>query len=257
MIFPELVDNCQLKCSLCWNRNRKPSGEQMTLKTIERVLQVFGRQERYEWFNWGEPLLYENFHEFTNLVKGTRSSISTNLSLEISDFRFHDMTKLLGVIVSMSGMTEDVYHMYHRGGNFSLVMYNLERLIGFPRVVIRWLRHYGNEHQLKMVTDFCEERGFGLDAFHANCEVEDLIDGFTHPMLKTPEQYNSRRRGGCKPKRQIPIGVDGKYLLCCASHNIPIGLTVWDNVTPEEIYAAKSKIPLCIQCEERQLWRMF
>lgn len=261
MIIPELVDQCNLKCVLCWNRNRIGTGRQMELKTVEKVVQVFGthRVQNYHWYNFGEPMLYNHFHEFVEIVKKTRSSISSNFSLKLPDQRFEDLAKLEQVTISMSGLTPEVYNIYHQGGNFKLVWENFLRLaeISVKKKRMNFLLHPGNKHQWQQAKDLCEEKGFIWGGLRANCEVEEALQGFTHPFLKTPKMYGSKHLTNCKVQRWRAIDVDGNYLLCCTSHNVKIGLSIWDDVTSEEVWEAKMKQPLCIECHKKQVWRMF
>lgn len=250
-VTAELVDNCQLKCELCWNRNRIPSGKQMSLETVSKVLSKYGNR-RIDWFNWGEPLLYKQFVDVANLVKGTHSRISTNLSLLINAEIVEAMQSFRSVLVSLSGMTADVYSIYHHGGNFDLVMSNLRKL-KFSNIGIRWLEHKKNEHQKEVCQEFCKENGFSFSSQSLNCEVEDLALDFKHDLLKTTKSSYS----SCRMLGSIVIGVDGQYLLCCASHNIPIGYTIDDEMTIEQLVKTKSNIPLCRVCQEKQLWKMF
>ena len=60
MIVSELVDGCHLRCALCWNRVRKGSFRNMSLKTVEMVLEKYGNEPRIDWHNWGEPLLHKD-----------------------------------------------------------------------------------------------------------------------------------------------------------------------------------------------------
>lgn len=257
-IIPELVDGCQLRCALCWNRNRVGTFKQMELKTVEKVLEVFGSRGRYYWYNWGEPLLYKNFHEFVAVTHGYRTSISSNFSLPLTDQHFDDLSKLNQITVSMSGLTADVYNIYHRGGNFELVMGNINRLIGFPNQIrINWLIHPGNIKQVPYAMEWCEKSGFVWGGFHANCEVEEAMEGFTHPFLKKPRQYSSRKFVHCKVQRWVPISVDGEYLLCCTSHNVKTGYTIWDNLEYDELRQIKMDMPFCKACYQKGCWRMF
>jgi hypothetical protein len=257
-IIPELVDGCQLRCALCWNRNRKGTFNQMSLKTVEKVLSTFGRRGNYHWYNWGEPLLYKQFHEFVEVTKGYRTSISSNFSLKLTDQHFEDLRKIEQITVSMSGLTEDVYHIYHVGGNFDLVMNNVHRLIGFEnKVRINWLMHPGNKHQIPFAKEWCEKNGFIWGGFRANCEVEELLKDFTHPFLKTPRYYSSRHFQFCKVQRWVPIDVDGNYLLCCTSHNVKTGYSIWDNVTYDELLQIKRDNEFCKVCYVKGCWKMF
>jgi len=260
MIVPELCDFCQLRCTLCWNRNRRGSGRQMELKTVERILEMFGGGRKwggYSWYNWGEPLLHKHFIEFSEMVKHTKTSISSNFSLPLTDAHFKAFHNIQQMVVSMSGLTPEVYAHYHVGGNHALVMQNLEKLRGHPKVRINWLMHPYNKHQFEMMKDWCAERGWEFGYFRANCEVEELVDGFTHPWIKTQRQYSGRHMQNCKMKKWFLMDVDGNYLVCCGSHNVKVGLSIWDDVTGDEIYAEKIKHPLCVECTKKEYWRMF
>lgn len=258
-VVPELVDGCNLKCALCWNRNRVPSMEQMSLDMVQKIVNKFCtmRQVMYCWYNWGEPLLYNKFSEFADIVKGTRSVISSNFSLKLSDKHFNILPRFKKVILSISGLTEEVYKIYHRGGNFRLVMENFERLTGFLNVQINWIIHKYNNHQLGACGDMCEKKGFHFRPFLPNCEVEDLIEGFNHELLRSNKFHLSRSRTSCGIMNWVPISVRGEYLLCCTTHNVGTGYTIGDNITLEELIKVKSEIPLCKTCQEHQYWRMF
>ena len=232
----------------------------MKLSTVEKVIEVHGtgRRRNYSWYNWGEPLLHKQFHEFIDIAKHVRTTISSNFSLLLTDKYFESLAKIEQVVISMSGLTSDVYNIYHRGGDFEQVAYNLKRVAELPNIKrMNWLRHAGNVHQEQQAKDFCEEHGIVWGGLNGNCEVEELVEGFTHPMLKTPRQYSGRKMEKCRLKRWIPISVDGEYLLCCTTHNVKTGLTIWDNVSSEELIEAKSNLHICKICGWRELWRMF
>lgn len=257
MVIPELVDKCNLKCALCWNRNRKGSDKQMSLKTIEKVISVFGPRANYHWYNWGEPLLYRHFHEFIEIAKTVRTSLSSNLSLTLSDQMIEDIAKIEQITVSISGLTKEVYNLYHKGGNFDIVMKNIMRLKGLPKVRINWIKHCDNAHQKRAAYNWCVENGFIWGGLECNCEVEERVKGFDHPYLKPERHYGGRHMKECRIRRWVPISTEGHYLLCCTSHNVKTGYTIWDNITPEELIQIKSEIPLCKKCSEKELWRMF
>lgn len=256
MIIPELVDGCQLRCALCWNRKRKPSNKQMQMPVIEKILEKYNNYYRIEWFNWGEPLLHNRFPSIARLIKGTNSRISSNFSLPLSDEYLRALNNFKVVYVSISGMTPDIYNIYHKGGDYDLVMYNLQKFINIAEtsITIRWLPHDKNEHQYDRCRRFCEDNKMKLERLSLNCEVEDLLNGFEHELYDHNKPLRNLK--SCKILNWVPIGVDGQYFLCCASHNIETGYTVFDDITVEELISVKKKIPLCVQCQQCQLWKM-
>jgi len=255
MVVAELVDGCQLKCTLCWNRNRVGSFRQMELTTVEKILNRYGNQ-RIDWFNWGEPLLHKRFPTIAGMIRGTRSCISTNFSLSIPDSYFDLLQNFKTIVVSMSGITEPVYNLYHKGGNFNLVMENIKKLSDKKktRLMVRWLGHKDNEFQYQEAVEYFNNIGYEVEKITLNCEVEELLEGFEHPYLK-PRENN--RESSCPIIKRPTIGVDGQYFLCCASHNVPTGISVFDDFTDEEIINIKMDIDLCKRCREGKYWRMF
>lgn len=257
MIIPELVDDCQLRCALCWNRSRQPTKRQMPLSIVEKVLEKFGDYYRIDWFNWGEPLLHKEFLTISQLIKDTNSRISSNFSLSLSDEYLAALNNFKMVYISLSGMTPDVYSIYHIGGKFDLVMENLRRFIKICETTagIRWLSHPRNQHQANQCQQFCENNGLFFENVVLNCEVENLVAGFEHELYNP----NKRRKSGinCHIIRWVPIGVDGRYYLCCASHNVDTGYTIFDDISTQELINIKSKMSLCVQCHQYKLWKMF
>jgi len=250
-VVAELVDGCHLKCELCWNKDRKPQFKNMPLDIVEMILDKYGRQD-IDWYNWGEPLLHKEFVKFANMIEGTRSRVSSSLSFKLSDEKRESLRNFHQVVVSLSGMTKSVYERYHKGGNFELVIKNLESLDN-NNVRVQWLEHPKNAHQLKDCIRYCNNLGIGMVYKGLNCEVEKQRDGFRHAFIK---RYRSPRMV-CYVKDKITIGADGEYLLCCASHNVNIGLNIKDDVTQEEIVEAKDRVELCQECQKRKLWKLY
>ncbi len=259
MIVAELVDGCLLKCPLCWNRNRIPSMKQMELTTVQKVLDKFAGS-RIDWYNWGEPLLHNEFLKIGEMVKGSRSCISSSLSLDLEDSYFDALRNFRTVYVSISGMTEDVYNIYNRGGNFNLVMSNLRKLVARNknRIVLVWQQHPFNLDQREECKNFCKSLGIEFSPTTLNCEVEDLVAGYEHKLLKNPKFKENRPYFNCQLLfNTLPIDVDGKYLLCCASHNVKTGYSIWDDVTPGEVFRSRADLDLCVTCQDEGYWRMF
>lgn len=259
MIVPELVDGCNLRCVLCWNRNRVPSMKQMELKTVQKILDKFGKT-RIGWYNWGEPLLHREFPKIGEMVKHSNSCISSSLSLNLEDSYFDALRNFRTVYVSLSGMTENVYNIYNCGGNFNLVMSNLRKLVdrNKNRIVLVWQGHLYNIHQKEDCKKLCMDLGIEFSATTLNCEVEDLVVGFNHTLLKNPKFKENTPYFNCKLLfNNLPISVEGEYLLCCASHNVKTGYTIWDDISPSALFRERADLTLCRTCQEKGFWRMF
>ncbi len=258
LIVAELIDGCQLKCALCPNRFRIQSKEQMLLSIVEKVLKKY-KGRWIDWFNWGEPILHKDFLEIAEMVKGTPSRISTNLSLFLDDTFLKAMRKFRIVLISLSGMTKEVYQMYHQGGNFDLVMDNIRRLVsikGGSGIVLNWLRHKYNEGQYELCKSYCGKLGIRFYPQLLVCTVEESIEGFDHELLMIPK-FQTTRRSQCRIMDWDTIGVDGSYLLCCSSQNIKTGYTINDGISHEELVKAKMNMEICKVCQDKEFWRMY
>ena len=257
-IVAELVDGCPIRCALCWNRDRVLSGKQMSLGTISKILNRYDKHE-ISWFNWGEPLLHNEFEAFAQMAgkASAKNVVSSSMSIPVSDERLESLRSFDNVCVSLSGITPDIYNIYHRNGNLGLVMNNLERLsrLKLKTVKFKWLMHKHNMFQLPEARRFAESLGFKFASIELNCCVEELVDGFDHELLKSPKF--KRKQHFCQIRYWDVIDVDGNYLLCCASHNVKVGYSIDDDISPKELRNAKNKMALCTTCKENGFWRMF
>lgn len=256
MVVAELVDGCNLRCELCVNRFRYGTIAQMSLSTVDKILKRYPHRS-IDWFNWGEPVLHKEFCAISDRLHRTASRVSTNLSHDFTDVEFHALLNFRVVLVSLSGMTENIYKIYHHGGNFALVMSNLDRLARSKKkfVIVNWLSHKYNTHQLEICRDHCKQWGWKFNPTGLICTIEEAIDGFDHELMQVPRF----QRTGCPRCRILDwdtIGVDGSYLLCCNSQNIKIGYTIDDDVTHEDLVKAKMAIPICNACQRTETWRL-
>jgi MoaA/NifB/PqqE/SkfB family radical SAM enzyme len=228
------------------------------MEVFHQVLKRHGRASRIDWFNWGEPLLHKEFLTIAEILKDTNSRISSNLSLPLSNEQLESLNNFKIIYVSLSGMTPETYNVYHRGGKHDLVMENLCRFLELNKthLRIRWLMHKYNDHELNKCRKFCNENDIHLECVPLNAEVENLLSGdFDHELYsKTTKR---QKRTTCHIINWLPIGYDGRYYLCCASHNVDTGYTVFDDISYEDLLEVKRKLPLCVQCQEHEVWKFF
>ncbi len=155
---------CQLSCPYC------ALGD----KSLQRVRRTMSQEHHaglidalgdslflIHYFNTGEPLLNKNFTKLVRQTQGKEiySVLSTNLSVPLNDQAIEDLlTCGLGIItVSLDGTFPDTYTQYRRGGDFGLVIDNLQRLVQtkqrlnleYPLIEWRFLLFKHNEHQIR------------------------------------------------------------------------------------------------------------
>ena len=256
MVIAELVDGCKLSCTLCWNNNRHTSMHNMPLKTVELILEKYGNKYSIDWFNWGDPLLHKDIIIIAQMSKNYRTKISSSFSMHLTSEQFNALNNFKTIIISLSGMTQDVYNLYHKGGDFKLVQKNLITIAKNRqnRIVLRWLAHKYNTHQISIMKTFCLQYNIEYEIITLNTEVENLLRNFDNEFIKKDFKTNRKL---CKIIKWPTIATDGSYLLCCATHNIKIGYNIKDNITSEQLIEAKNKIFMCKACKNFKFWKMF
>jgi MoaA/NifB/PqqE/SkfB family radical SAM enzyme len=195
---------CQLACPYC----------SLGAKTMQRTKGILHPPLHYQmlhdlsdslfiiwYFSTGEPLLNKFLPE---LIRATKDKdiytvISTNLSLKLSDERIDQLlTCGLGCIsVSLDGASAEIYSRYRVGGDFNLVIHNLQRLIKrkrelgltLPYLEWRFLIFRHNTHQISEARLMATEMGVDiLEFFYGNAppDAKDDAVQLAEPMDLTP-----------------------------------------------------------------------
>jgi len=253
---------------------------------FERVIdQVKGHLSWLHLYFQGEPFLNPRFMEMVNYAdsKGIFTSTSTNAHY-LGEKQVTEVLKsgLKQLIVSMDGITQEVYEQYRVGGNLEKVQEGLKLLVSerrkakqnFPRIVLQFLVTGQNEHQLP-----------ALKSWAKAMEVDEL-------QLKTTQIYDFESGSDLIPSdlgysRYIPVGQgkwalkkkpenkcwrmwqgavatwDGKVVPCCfdkdASHvmgelkNQSLA-AIWSSLSyfnfRKQLLADRTQIEICRNCTE-------
>ena len=169
---------CQLRCPGCVHSETAvarhgfewPKG-MAKLDEFERLMRWVGPFAfNVVYFNYGEPLLHKDIADFLLVSNryGLSSTFSTNLSLPLDAERFVAAAPDY-VILSIDGITQDVYSFYRRRGDLGLVLDNVRRLVearrrlGRNRPFLSW-RFFTFEHNVHQVDDAIDlARRLGVD----------------------------------------------------------------------------------------------
>lgn len=158
----------------------------------------------------GEPYLHPKFTELVSWANeaGVFTSTSTNAHfLNEENVQKTLDSGLKQLIVSMDGITQEIYQDYRVGGKLSKVQEGLGRLLQirsekkllYPRVVLQFLVTGKNEHQIPELKDWAKKMG-----------VDEL-------QLKSTQIYNFENGSDLIPNelqysRYLPVG-NGKWKL--------------------------------------------
>lgn len=209
----EPTTSCNLRCPECPSGLRsftRPTGmlqEQLFEKVI---LQTKSHLSWLHLYFQGEPFLNPRFLEMVRFADQNKifTSTSTNAHyLDESKVKAIIASGLKQLIVSMDGITQEIYEQYRIGGNLEKVQEGIKILIAereksksqFPRVVLQFLVTGQNEQQLPALKQWAKEM-----------KVDEL-------QLKTTQIYDFENGSDLIPSdlgysRYAPAG-NGKWKL--------------------------------------------
>ena len=165
---------CQLKCPLCHtglgtiDRDKGIMHFETYTKTIDQI------KDYCVWlsvYSWGEPFLNRRIHEFVSYAHQNRIAtiMSTNLVKPLSPEMAENIIKsgLDVLIVSLDGVTQEVYEKYRVGGRLDRVLDNLRLLVQkkselgstTPHVEWQFIVMRQNEHQMEEARQLATEIG--------------------------------------------------------------------------------------------------
>ncbi|WP_084421329.1 radical SAM/SPASM domain-containing protein [Algoriphagus vanfongensis] len=209
----EPTTSCNLRCPECPSGLRafsRPTG-MLDEQLFDRIIQQSKRSLTWlHLYFQGEPFLHPNFSKLVSLAhrEGIFTSTSTNAHY-LDEKRTEEILSsgLSQLIVSMDGISQEIYQQYRIGGNLEKVQQGLHLLLAkrkernqlFPRVVLQFLVTGQNEHQIP-----------DLKAWAEAMDVDEL-------QLKTTQIYDYEHGSELIPTdtryaRYIPTG-DGKWKL--------------------------------------------
>jgi len=185
----------------------------------------------------GEPFLNPRFLEMVSYAHGQGIFTSTSTNAHYLDEARVDAvinSGLRQLIVSMDGITQDVYEKYRVGGKLSKVDQGLRLLLEkrkkakkkFPRVVLQFLVTGQNEHQIPDLKSWSKE--IGVDELQLKTtQIYDFENGSELiPSDLGYSRYIPEGNGKWKLKRKIEnkcwrmwqgavVTCDGKVVPCC------------------------------------------
>ncbi|MCH7415776.1 SPASM domain-containing protein [Belliella sp. R4-6] len=209
----EPTTSCNLRCPECPSGLRsftRPTG-MIKEDLFKKIIDENGLYLTYlHLYFQGEPYLHPKFLDFVSYANQRRVFTATSTNA-------HYLTKenvektldsgLKQLIVSMDGITQEIYQDYRVGGNLSKVKEGLKLLIHkraerkslFPRIILQFLVTGKNEHQL-------EE----LKSWAKSMKVDEL-------QLKSAQIYGFENGSDLIPKdskySRYILGKNGKWKL--------------------------------------------
>jgi MoaA/NifB/PqqE/SkfB family radical SAM enzyme len=288
----DVTNICQLHCPLCHtglDNVRRVKGF-MSYDLYTKVIdQIKGSVLWLSLYSWGEPLLHKELPKFVAYAHKNRigTIISSNLNAHISPERAREIVQsgLDVIIISLDGVTQEVYQQYRVGGQLNRVLDNIRLLtrtkkkLGSSTPALEWqfIVMRQNEHQIPDARKLAKELGvdsitFKKVDFPHGIHDEQLAKQWL-PSSASRERkerpfdkpYNENGAGRCwRLWRSSIINWDGGYAPCCYLTDAKDDFgsvtqesikTIWNNVhyrTARRMFTQKGylpDIPLgCLSC---------
>lgn len=248
----DVTNGCQLSCPICPTGLRlldRPISS-LSLDLFKDLLDEIGDFLFFiDFYNWGEPLINKKIDEYIKIANQRKiwTTISSNLSLPLSDQRIQGVIEsgLSELIISVDGASPETYTTYRQGGNFELVIQNMQRFVRMkkllgrknPFIIWRFLVFRFNENEIQKASDlaaqydvdaivfatpFVDERypdwisrnpKFQMERVHDF--AEPLQSSSSPPSNEKPPQQKNRRRCDWHYS-SATMNPDGSIAPCCA-----------------------------------------
>lgn len=292
ILMIEPTNICNLRCPLCPSGNgtlRRSKG-MMDIALFRRIVdQAAPDTTELILWNQGEPFLHPHLTEMIRYASQKKmwTTCSSNLNLEM-DWEKVVRSGLGTLIVSLDGVTQDVYNQYRVNGNLEKVLSNTRSIVqtkrdlGVGLPVIRWqflaMRH--NEHQIQEARTMAAR--IGVDVFELkSAQIYQPEDADTYlPLNPAYSRYRTRdgelvlkaplKNRCARIWSRMVINWDGRVAPCCFDKDIdyPVGdatrqkiREIWRGRDFQEFRARvlthRADIPMCRNCGEGMRLKLF
>lgn len=225
----DAVAACPLRCPYCPTGRGRDSGRRQKLVDPELVESLLREVGDYlitiNFFNWGEPLLHPELPRLVASAKkhGIFTCVSSNLNVE-NQAVLQGLVEagLDHLIISISGVEQETYEQYHRGGKLSRVWRNLEMLVEHrhrrgsrkPLIELKYLEFAHNQGEARPALNLA--RGRGVDTFfRRRCTTPQ--ENADSPGVPSQDRWGRKSAGrACSQLWDtLVLNADGGIAPCC------------------------------------------
>jgi radical SAM protein with 4Fe4S-binding SPASM domain len=284
----EPTTSCNLRCPECPSGKRefsRPTG-MLQPEFFQKTIDDISPHLLYLTFYFqGEPYLNRNFLDMVSYASAKKIYTSTSTNAHYLDDETARKTVESGLdrlIVSIDGITQEVYESYRVGGKVDKVIEGTKNIIKWkkqlksktPYVLFQFLVVKPNEHQLEDVKTLAKELGVDEVAFKT-AQVYDYKNG--NELIPENQKYSRYRQksdGTFEIKNKLlnqcwkmwnscVITWDGLVVPCCfdkdAKHQLgDLKLSslssIWNNTKYRSFRASilksRKEIDICSNCSE-------
>lgn len=290
-ISVEPTTACNLGCPACPSGLRafsRPTGN-MKEDTFQIILSSLHPYLLHiNFYFQGEPLIHPKITQWIHTAAQHHiyTMLSTNAHF-LDQENCHRIVQsgLHKMIISIDGMTQDVYEKYRIRGNLEKVLNGIDNLIAVkksyhsktPIIVLQWIAFEHNLHELKTFIQYCKAKKLAYQIKTAqvySIEQRDTLvpknEKYTRYTLNTNIlQIKNTLYNHCwRMWASCVFTQDGKIVPCCFDKDAKYSMgdihiqtfhSIWHSTTyntfRKKILVARHSIDICNNCSEgSQVW---
>ncbi len=255
-------------------------------KLFEKViLQLKSHLHSLTFYFQGEPYLNPDFLKMVSFANGHKiyTITSTNAHYLNKEAAINTIkSKLDKLIISVDGVTQEVYEQYRIGGKIDKVIEGTKEILlqkkllksKTPHVVWQFVVFKPNQHQIEAVKKLGKE--LGVDEVKIKtAQIYDFKNGSNLiPEIETYSRYKKNKEGNFEIKNKLlnqcwrmwqgcVITWDGKIVPCCFDKDAKYKLGNLDNQSFKDIWfsepynhfrksilKSRNQIDICTNCTE-------
>ncbi len=281
----DIIGSCNLKCPSCpMGSDELNRGGRMSIESFGEVVEHAVKEfsvKSVALFNWTDPTIVRNLSEYVSLLKrgNLRSRISTNLSHSDAASRLIECLPD-ELTISLSGFSQEVYSIGHRGGDINIVKRNMTAIsqhcrqheIDMSSFNVYFHIYNYNRHEVEMMKIFANGLGFTFGAGYAyympiervlkyknnRLDLNDKLyvdSSFEIPISRILSAAESEKSQLCSIQHsQIVINSRGELLLCCGVYSEDASsLGPFLSLTRRDIFRRKNSHNFCRVCKKNSL----
>ena len=287
LINIDIVNTCNLHCVTC------PRGRREEINTVDKMsLDLFGmiikkastyNDRSVNLYNWSEPFLCDDLHAYIDIADkyGLEAYVSTNLSLRGIKEKLKKVlyTGKGYMVASVSGFSQKMHQINHRGGDISIVKDNLRFISDCYRrkafewgVAVKFLDFGYNSHEIAPFKTWSETLpGIGFSMIPGEGEPLKAIpenhqdDAAFHSGAAAAARYLGDFSGSflrlnkiCDLFFDMNIDCKGDVFLCCIVPNntlFKLGSFLDDSI--DKILIRRFLHPFCQVCPGQNVFKGF
>lgn len=271
LLYIDINDMCNLKCTTCPRGVRAfpNTSKRMSVETFSKIVEKGRHDGAYQvgLFNWVEPFLIKNLHEYTQIVQGfgLRCEVASTLAPRNIDGLIECLKSVDLLWVTMSGFSQPVYEINHVSGRIDNVFRNLETISAAKadgeistEILLRFLMFDYNEHEVEKLREYAEMHSFRFEVLLGSGhptrmkasadrgrEISDMLGSFSSSRIY-------ERAGLVCPLifEHIAVNADGDVYQCSATgYHPPLRIGSYLDLTREEILMRRYNQPFCNSCD--------